>query len=172
MSTTPKAPEAYRPPSSELRGGPGSGRMPGGFGMPTEKSKDFKSSARGLLHRLRPERFLVMTVLGFGVISVVCGVIGPKILGHATDIIFRGVRTKQGVDFPALRRTIAQAIVLFVASSVLAYLQSYLLAGAVQRTMRKMRSDVEDKLNRLPLPYVDRQPRGDLLSRVNAAVSD
>ena len=169
MSTTPKAPkaqESYRPPSSELRGGPASGRMPGGFGMPAEKSKDFKSSARRLEQRLRPERLLVLTVLGFGVISVVCGVIGPKILGHATDIIFRGVRSKQGVDFAALRRTIAQAVVLFVASSVLAYLQSFLLAGAVQRTMRKMRSDVEDKLNRLPLPYVDRQPRGDLLSRV------
>ena len=166
MSTTPKAAEAYRPPSSELRGGPASGRMPGGFGMPAEKSKDFKSSARRLVHRLRPERVLVVTVLGFGVISVVCGVIGPKILGHATDIIFRGVRSKQGVDFAALRRTITQAVVLFVASSVLAYLQSYLLASAVQRTMRKLRSDVEDKLNRLPLPYVDRQPRGDLLSRV------
>jgi ATP-binding cassette, subfamily B, multidrug efflux pump len=166
MSTTPKPPEAYRPPASETRGGPASGRMPGGFGMPAEKSKDFKSSARRLVQRLRPERLLVVTVLGFGVISVVCGVIGPKILGHATDIIFRGVRSKQGVDFGALRRTIAQAVVLFVASSVLAYLQSFLLAGAVQRTMRKMRSDVEDKLNRLPLPYVDRQPRGDLLSRV------
>lgn len=57
MSTTPKAPEAYRPPSSELRGGPGSGRMPGGFGMPTEKSKDFKSSPVGYCTACDPSVF-------------------------------------------------------------------------------------------------------------------
>ena len=57
-------------------------------------------------------------------------------------------------------------LALYVASAVLSYLQGYLLAGVVQRAMFTLRSDVEDKLNRLPLRYVDRQPRGDLLSRV------
>src|SRR5690606_2339599 len=55
---------------------------------------------------------------------------------------------------------------LFVAASTLQYLQAYILAGVVQRTMYRLRADVEDKLNRLPLGYVDGQPRGDLLSRV------
>ena len=58
------------------------------------------------------------------------------------------------------------SLVLYVAGASLAYLQDWMLAGVVQRTMFRLRSDVEDKLNRLPLRYVDRQPRGDLLSRV------
>ena len=167
MSTESKEKQSeYRPPSAELRGGPASGRMGGGFGMPAEKSKDFKSSARRLLQRLRPERARVVLVLCLGVTSVVCGVIGPRILGHATDIVFNALRRKQRVDFAALHRTILLAVAVFASASLLTYAQSFLLSGVVQRTMRNLRSEVEDKLNRLPLPYIDRQPRGDLLSRV------
>ena len=57
-------------------------------------------------------------------------------------------------------------LLIYVAAGILSYTQSYILAGTVQRSMSKLRSDVEDKLNRLPLAYVDSQPRGDLLSRV------
>ena len=59
-----------------------------------------------------------------------------------------------------------QALLIYVVAGILSYTQSYILAGTVQRSMSKLRSDVEDKLNRLPLAYVDSQPRGDLLSRV------
>ena len=58
------------------------------------------------------------------------------------------------------------ALAVYVSSAVLSFLQSYLLAGVVQRAMYRLRSDVEDKLNRMPLRYIDGQPRGDLLSRV------
>jgi ATP-binding cassette subfamily B protein len=71
-----------------------------------------------------------------------------------------------GIDFGALGRVLALAVVLFAGASVLMWLQGYLLAGVVQGAMRQLRADVEDKLHRLPLPYFDNQPRGELLSRV------
>ncbi|MGE5829500.1 MAG: ABC transporter ATP-binding protein [Micromonosporaceae bacterium] len=70
-----------------------------------------------------------------------------------------------GIDFTALARVIMLAVGLFAAASVLMWLQGYLLTGVVQSAVKQLRSDVEDKLNRLPLPYFDRQPRGELLSR-------
>ena len=152
-----------RPPMASAMQGPG--RM-AALGVPLERSKNFGASLRRLIRRLRPERMRVITVLSLALCSVTLAVIGPKLLGHATNIIFNGLRSKNGINFASLRRTLLLAISLFVLSSMLAYCQSYLLAGVVQRTMMRMRADVEDKLNRLPLSYVDSQPRGDLLSRV------
>ncbi len=72
----------------------------------------------------------------------------------------------QGVDFTALRQILLIALALYVASALFQFLQAYLLNDVVQNTMFRLRSDVEDKINRLPLRYFDRQPRGELLSRV------
>ncbi|HSL26518.1 MAG TPA: ABC transporter transmembrane domain-containing protein, partial [Acidimicrobiia bacterium] len=72
----------------------------------------------------------------------------------------------QGVDLRAVGQVLLVVLALYIGSALLAFLQGYLLNGAVQRTIFRMRSDIEDKLNRLPLRYFDRQPRGELLSRV------
>ncbi len=170
-------------------------------GMPAEKSMTFGPSAKRLLARLRPQRSLVLVVIALAVASVTLSVLGPKILGHATDIIFAGFIGKRlpadltlqqaveaarargdnnfadlissmnvvpgaGIDFTALAHVLLLVLALFVAASVLSWLQGYLLNGIVQSTVLRLRADVEDKLNRLPLPYFDKQPRGELLSRV------
>ncbi|MEV5300541.1 ABC transporter ATP-binding protein [Amycolatopsis methanolica] len=151
--------------------------------------------------RLRPERLTLVFVVALGVASVAFTVVGPKILGHATDIIFggfvsrrlpAGTTTEQaiaaaraegntnladmlarmdvvpgaGIDFAALGRVLSWVLVLYVAASVFGWLQGYLLNGAVQRVVYRLRADVEAKLHRLPLRYFDGQPRGELLSRV------
>jgi ATP-binding cassette, subfamily B, multidrug efflux pump len=159
----PAAPQL--PPPRPQQNMPGfAGRLGAG---PAEKSKDFSGSTRRLLATMRPEWASVIIVLIATVISVSFSVIGPRVLGRATDIIVDGALIKRtGVDFGHLRGVLIVALVLFVASSTLAYLQSFLLAGVVQRTMFRLRSAAEDKLQRLPLSYVDSQPRGDLLSRV------
>jgi ATP-binding cassette subfamily B protein len=72
----------------------------------------------------------------------------------------------QGVDFDAVGQVLALTVVLYVVASLLAWLQGYLVNEVVQGTVYRMRTEVEDKLNRLPLGYFDRQPRGELLSRV------
>ena len=159
-------PKVPRSPGAELRNMGPAGRM-ATMGMPAEKSKDFGGSTRRLLRLMRPERRGAILVLSLAVVSVTLSVLGPKVLGRGTDIIFKGLRGRPGgIDFDALRNVLLLALGLYVGSSVLSYLQSYTLAGVVQRTMFRLRSEVEDKLNRLPLHYVDSQPRGDLLSRV------
>ncbi len=105
-------------------------------------------------------------MLLLAVVSVTLLVLAPKLLGSATDVIVDGALGPDGIDFTELHRILLVALGIYVVSAALAYLQSYILAGVVQRAMRTLRADVEDKLNRMPLRYVDRQPRGDLLSRV------
>ena len=189
--------EPVRPPP---RRGPGHGPM-GGMGMPVEKSMNFGPSARRLIGRLRPERVAVAFVILLGVVSVVLAVLGPKVLGMATDVIFEGAISAQlpagvtkeqviagleaegdqqqadllrnldltpgvGIDFPALQVVLGIVLLLYVFSSVFQYVQGYVLNGVTQRTVYRLRSEVEDKVNRLPLSYFDKMPRGELLSRV------
>jgi ATP-binding cassette subfamily B protein len=160
--------DVVRQPESESRSGFG-GRW-GAAGIPLERSKDFKNSSLRLVAQLRPERLGMLAVILLAMASVTLFVIAPKILGHATDIIVQGVfgsgRAGGGIDFAALHRTLFLALGVYVASSLLSFTQSWLLAGVVQRTMSRLRADVEAKLHRMPISYVDRQPRGDMLSRV------
>ncbi|MDQ6782044.1 MAG: ABC transporter ATP-binding protein/permease [Actinomycetota bacterium] len=137
----------------------------GAAGMPVERSKDLTTSTRRLAHRLSPERLGLLTVAVLAVGSVGLSVLGPRILGRATDVIINGVRHR-GIDYGDLHRVLYLAFGAYVASAVLSYVQSYLLAGIVARTMFRLRADVESKLNRFPLRSIDNQPRGDLLSRV------
>jgi ATP-binding cassette subfamily B multidrug efflux pump len=197
-------PTAVQPPVSgrprpPMRGG--FGGPWGGAGMPAEKPMSFWPSVRRLMQRLSPERLRLGIVIGLGVTSVAFMVIGPKILGQATDLIFSGYIGKrlppgltieqvvaatrasgnanladllarmhvvpgQGIDFGALGSVLMVALGLYVASAVFGWMQGYLLNDVVQRTVFKLRADVEDKLSRLPLQFFDRQPRGELLSRV------
>jgi ATP-binding cassette, subfamily B, multidrug efflux pump len=187
-----------RPP---MRRGPMGG--PGGMfgGMPAEKSKDFRTSFRRLLFRLRPERPLIAIVFVLAIVSVTFAILGPKILGNATNLIFEGVLSKQlpsgltqeqiiaglrasgdnqkadllssmhlvpgqGIDFGALGGILLVLIGFYVLSSAFSWLQAYIMAGVTQRTVYRLRRDVDEKLGRLPLKYFDSHSRGDVLSRV------
>ena len=187
--------------------GPG-GRRPGGapgmmgmMTMPVQKAGDFRASFRRLLERLAPERLLVALVIVLAVVSVAFAVIGPKILGNATNDIFNGfisgnlpagvskdqivagLRAKgqnqfadmvaamdlhpgQGIDFSALAGILFILIGVYILSSIFSWMQTWIMAGVTQRTVRRLRTDVDEKLGRLPLKYFDSHPRGDVLSRV------
>jgi ATP-binding cassette subfamily B protein len=197
----PAAPErpAYTAPP---RRGPGGGGGPfGGMGMPAEKSMNFGPSARRLLGRLKPERAGLVGVILLGVLSVLLAVLGPKILGQATNIIFEGAISStipagvtqdqviaqleasgdqqqadfigglnlhpgQGIDFDALALVLGIVLLLYVLSSLFSWLQGFVLNGITQRTVYRLRQEVEAKLHRLPLSYFDKMQRGELLSRV------
>jgi ATP-binding cassette subfamily B protein len=154
-----------KPPTPQA----GQGRW-GSLGQPVERSENFGASARRLLRRLEGGRFGIAVVVVLAVVGVAFSVYGPKLLGRATDLLIRGLFSLRaggpGIDFPAVHRVLLLAAGLYVVSGVFSWAQSWLLAGIVQRTMYKLRSDVEDKLNSLPLSYVDTHARGDLLSRV------
>jgi ATP-binding cassette subfamily B multidrug efflux pump len=169
VSTTDEAVEReeakIRPPSSELRTGPGGGGRFIAAGVPAEKSMDFGGTVRRLGRRMRKERLRVVAVFVLAICSVSLIALGPRVLGHATNLIVDGLQGS-GIDFGALHRVLLTVAGLYLAGGVLGYLQSYTLAGIVQRTMYRLRTDVEEKLNRLPLSYIDQNARGDLLSRV------
>jgi ATP-binding cassette subfamily B protein len=135
-------------------------------GVPTERSKDFRAALRRLVSMLGPMWVVLVIVFVVAVTSAVLNVLGPRVLGHGTDIIVRGVTSGRGIDFGALHHVLYQALFLYAASSVLSIVGAYMLAGVVQRLMYKLRAAVEDKVNVLPLSYIDKQARGDLLSRV------
>jgi len=137
----------------------------GGAGMPTERSENFGASVRRLGTILGSETPLLVVVVLLTVGSVVLVVLGPRLLGQATDIIVGGVMGS-GIDFGALHRKLLLVGIIYLSAWVLAYSQAYILAGVVQRAMHALRESVELKINRLPLDFIDRQARGDLLSRV------
>lgn len=169
------------------QGGPGRGPM--GGGMVGQKAMTFVPSARRLLAGMRPDRLSAFLVVALVVVSVVLMSIGPRLLGHATDLVFRGfvggrlpagtpdselpdavqgqgVIPGEGVDFGEVGRWLLIVLAVYVVASLLSWAAGYVLNGVVQRTVRRMRQDVEDKIHRLPLGYFDRSPRGELLSRV------
>ncbi len=195
----PVLPSRLPPAGAAARRGGGPPWMTAG--MPAEKSMDFGPSARRLMRRLRPEGPLAIAVLILAVASVTLMVIGPRILGRATNLIFAGflgdrlpaglsaadavaaarargdnnvagllrqmhVVPGRGIDFGALGHVLLLALAVYIGGAVLSWLQGYVLNGVVQRTILRLRADVEDKLNRLPLPYFDQQSRGEVLSRV------
>jgi ATP-binding cassette subfamily B protein len=93
--------------------------------------------------------------------------------GQLADVLAKAdVVPGAGVDFDAVGSVLLLVLGVYVASALLSWLQAYLLNDVVQRTVARMRSDVEDKIHRLPLRFVDRQPRGELLSRVTNDVDN
>ena len=174
---------------------------------PAERTRDFKGSALRLVRRLTPQRWLTVAVILLSIAGIGIGVIGPRILGHATDLLFNGVigrglpagLTKeqaieaarqrgdttfadllsgmnvipgQGVDFGAVGRTLLLALALYLIAALLIWIQARLLNVAVQRTIVALRTDVEDKVHRLPLSHFDSRQRGELLSRVTNDVDN
>ncbi len=150
--------------------GPGAGRGPGMFmaGQSTEKALNFRGSGRRLLAMMAPHRVVVYLILGLAAASVAMTVLGPRLIGDAINIIAYGVFAQRpgGVDFGHVGQILAALVVLFIGSAICAALQGRLTARIVQRAVQSMRGDVQAKLSRLPLSYFDRQPRGEILSRV------
>jgi ATP-binding cassette, subfamily B, multidrug efflux pump len=167
---TPPTDESGPDPLPEKRpsAAPSPANRMGAFGMPLERSENSRATLRRLAVRLRPEWFRVIGVFILTLGGICFSVLGPKLLGDGTDIIVRGVlhHGRSGIDFGSLHRLLLVVILLYLASAGSQYLGAYTLAGMMQRVMRRLRADVEDKLNRVPLGYVDRTARGELLSRV------
>jgi ABC-type multidrug transport system fused ATPase/permease subunit len=174
---------------------------------PAERSRDFKRSAVRLVKRLAPQRVTAVAVIALGVGGTAIGVVVPRILGHATDLLFNGVIGRQlpagvtkdqavaaarargnnafadllsginvvpgqGVNFGAVARTLALALAMYLIAALLIWAQARLLNLTMQRTLQALRSDVEEKVHRLPLTYFDTRQRGEVLSRVTNDVDN
>ncbi len=137
----------------------------GAAGMPAERSENFGATVKRLGEILGRERWLLVLIVVLTACSVVLQVAGPYLLAQATNIVVNGA-IGDGVDFDALRSKLIQTGLAYLGAFVFLSSQGWLLAGSVQRSMYRLRRDVEAKIHRLPLSYIDRHARGDLLSRV------
>jgi ATP-binding cassette subfamily B protein len=149
----------------EALSGPMGGRW-GAVGMPLERSSNFKESTKRLFRLLGKRWPTIVFVLTISIITTGLNVYGPRLLGHATDVIFKGVFLGGGIDFTKLHHILFEAIALYATAWVLGVGTAYLIAGLVQGLMFELRTMAEDKINALPLRYIDTHARGDLLSRV------
>jgi ATP-binding cassette subfamily B protein len=170
-TTQDDGPDPTADVNAELREIPAETRRPqaGGWraiGVPTERSEDFGGAVRRLWALLAPERAKLALIAVMALASTVCNVLGPRVLGRGTDTIVEGVLRPEGIAFGRLHRTLLEAAALYAVAAVLGIMIAYTLAGVVQRLMFGLRAAAEAKLNALPLRHIDRQARGDLLSRV------
>ncbi|MCA1954146.1 MAG: ABC transporter ATP-binding protein, partial [Anaerolinea sp.] len=178
MSNTP----ASKPVGNENRpsnmavgraGGPGPGFGRGGpMGMMKgEKARDFKGTMRKLIGYLGAYRWVTALVILLAVASTVFSIFGPKILGQATTKLFEGVMgqiagTGTGIDFAAIGQILLLALGLYVVSALLAYVQGWIMTGVSVDITYRLRRDIAEKINRMPLRYFDGTNHGEILSRI------
>lgn len=149
--------------NQKQRGSFGNGPM--GGGRVAEKPKNFRNSGLRLIKCLNNQKIKIATVFLTSVISVLLSIIIPKILGKATDSIVESI--KSGIiNFEYIKTIIIYLLIMNGLSSLFAFLQEYVMSGVSQNVVRKMRNDISEKINNLPLKYFDSNSVGDILSRV------
>ncbi|HEX3642033.1 MAG TPA: ABC transporter ATP-binding protein, partial [Ktedonobacteraceae bacterium] len=151
----------------------------GAMGRPVEKAKDFKGTFKRLLGYFLPQKYRLLLVLAAATVGTVFNIIGPKILGLATTKLFDGLLAKYqafakhqfapGVDFGYIGTVLLMLLGLYIISAVFMYIQQYVMAGVAQKTVYRLRKEVDEKLSHLPLKFFDSQTHGEILSR---AVND
>lgn len=179
-----------------LPGGPMNRGGWGAMGRPVEKAKDFQGTLKRLLGYFKAEQVLLSVVIGAAVLGSIFNIVGPKILGLATTKLFDNliasfivqIKNRQittalqknpllplhtspvpGIEFGYIANIILILIVLYVISAIFIFIQQFLMAGVAQRTIYKLRKEVDEKLSKLPLKYFDGRTHGEILSR---AVND
>ncbi len=168
----------------------------GGFpmGAPAEKAKDFKGTLKRLTGYLRPQRFKLIAVFILAILSTVFNIYSPKVLGRATNKLVEGFVERMGylgkidaaikagadantiaqlralpmpsIDFGYIWNLVLLLVGLYLFSAFFSFFTGYIMSGVAQRTVYKMRNDVNDKLARLPLKYFDSKTYGEILSRI------
>lgn len=157
----------------------------GAMGRPVEKAKDFRGTLKRLLRYFLPEKIRLTVVLVCAIFGTVFSILGPKILGLATTRLFNNLINSfaaqtlnqlnktflpvPGIEFGYIGRIMLILLGLYVVSAIFIYIQQYLMAGVSQRTIYKLRKEIDEKLSRLPLKYFDGRTHGEILSR---AVND
>lgn len=152
------------------RKGPMGSRGPMGGGIHGEKAKDFKGGIGKLAKYLSQYHLLFLMVLIFAIGSTIFTIIGPTILGDATTEIFHGLIGKisggDGIDFEKIGRILLTLAGLYALSMVFSFIQGFTMSGISQKMTYRLRKEVSEKMNRLPMNYYDTRTNGEILSRV------
>lgn len=159
------ADERFKTKRSPRRRGPGKGME-----APTEKAKDFKGTLKKLLAYISKYHAALIVVAIFTIGSTVFSIVGPKVLGKATTEIFNGMVSKlqggAGIDFTRIGHIVLIMVGIYLASMLMGYVQGFIMSGIVQKIAFRMRKEISEKINRLPMNYYDKHSFGDVLSRI------
>ena len=158
--------EAPKPHRRGFGGPPGAGAM-----MPAEKAKNVKKTVKKLLEALRPQRKALILVFIMAICSTIFSIVAPKVLARVMDILIDGLKSKfmnpaATFDFTSIGKIVLQLALIYVVSAGFSWVTQYTMAGISQKTVYKLRQDVDKKLTRLPLKFFDQTSRGDILSRI------
>lgn len=149
-----------RPP----RGGHG-GRM-----MPTEKAKDFKGSLKKLIKYMGAYKILILIVMICAGIATIFNVISPKIMGRATTSLAEGLMGKitgtGAIDFSYILKILLFTLGLYITSAIFTFFQGFVMSGISQKVSFKLRKDISEKINRMPMKYFESRTYGEVLSRI------
>ena len=145
--------------------GHGAGAMGAG-----EKAKDFKGTMKKLMAYLGTFKVAILVVMLFAIGSTIFTIVGPKILGNATTEIFNGLVSKvsggAGIDFDKIAKILLTVLALYGVSALFSYIQGFIMTGVSQKLTYRMRKEISEKINRMPLNYFDTMTHGEVLSRV------
>jgi len=154
-------------PGRAIGGGPGGHMMAMG---PVEKASDFKGTLRKLVAYLHPYKLTILIVMVLAVGSTIFSIVGPKILGNATTTLFNGLMSQLAgngsVDFAAIGRILLTALLLYLLSAVLGYIQGWLMTDVAMQVTYHLRKALMEKINRMPFRYFDGTTYGEVLSRL------
>lgn len=146
------------------------GPMGGGPGRPVEKAKDFKGTLKKLLNYLSVYKIGIAVVIFFAILSTIFNVIGPKILSKATTELFTGLVAKiQGtgnIRFDVIGKILLILLAIYIFSALMSFVQGYIMAGVSQKMTYRMRSEISEKIHRLPMSYFESKTVGEILSRI------
>lgn len=154
---------------SEVRNTPKArGRM--GRGMVAEKPKNFKKSMAKLIKYIGRYKIAVFIVMIVAVLSTVFNVISPKIMGKATTALSEGLMKKLsgtgGIDFDKIGKILLITLALYIISSCFVFIQGWIMSGITQKICYRMRKELTEKINRMPMKYFESRQYGDVLSRI------
>jgi len=141
-----------------------------GPGGANEKAKDFKGTLKKLLHYMSVFKVQMAFIVIFAICGTVFDIVGPKILGKATTEIYNGLVSKvsggSGMDFGRIGHILLMTLGLYLISALCSFIQGYLMTGVSQKTTYRLRKEISEKINRMPMNYFDTKPVGEVLSRV------
>jgi len=157
--------------AEQRRPGPGGGGFGGHMIMGGGKAKDFKKTLRTLAGYTKPYRASISIVIFFAIFSTVFSIVGPKLLGKVTTRLAEGFFAWQAgsgflIDFTYIGKIIIFLVALYVISAVCSYIQGYMMARVSMEVTYKLRKDISEKMNRIPLNYYDTRTHGEILSRI------
>ncbi len=144
-------------------------RGPGGM-MPAEKAKNFKGTIQKLLTYMGKYKIALFGVLIFAIAGTAFNIIGPKILSKATTELFNGLVKKisgaGSIDFDKIGRILLILLALYVCSSLFSFVQGWIMSGISQKMSYRMRKEISEKIDRMPMGYFESKTVGEVLSRI------